>query len=175
MKSFRYPWRIAVLFCLSLSLATFAQMTPSAAVKKQISTVTRQVAAFSDLEKEFAAALQKRDQARLDAMLADDFDFWSPAGGGDPIDHDEWLENAHTVYEVQAWSIRELNVRMAGDTAVVSFTESEKSRFKGRSASGDYFVVDVWAKSADGWQLAARYASRLQKLSPAKSKPSGKR
>ena len=173
MPSHRLPWRIAALFCLSLGLAAVAQMTTSATVKKQISTVTRQVAEFSDREKEFASALQKKDQARLDALLADYFDFWSPAGGGDPIDRDEWLENAHTVYEVQSWSLRQLNVRMAGDTAVVSFTENETSRFKGRSVSGDYLIVDVWTKSPDGWQLATRYSSRLQKLPPAK--PSGKK
>lgn len=173
MQSSRHSQWMAALFCLSLSFPAAAQMTPSATVKKQISTVTRQVAAFSDLEKEFASALQKKDQARLEAMLTDDFDFWSPAGGGDPIDREEWLQNAHTVYEVQSWSLRELNVRLAGETAVVSFTASEKSHFRGRNVSGDYFVVDVWAKSADGWRLAARYASRLPKLPPAK--PSGKK
>lgn len=166
----RRGW-IAALFCLSLTLAA-AQMTPSTTVKKQISTVTRQVAAFSDLEGEFASALEKKDQTKLAAMLTDDFNFWSPAGGGDPINREEWLENAHTVYEVRSWSQQRLNVRLAGETAVVSFTASEQSRFRGRNVSGDYFVVDVWTKSADGWQLAARYASRIPKPPPVK--PSGK-
>ena len=49
--------------------------------------------------------------------------------------------------------------RLADDLAVVSLVSSQKATFDGRDRSGDFYVVDVWKRHGDRWQLIARYAS----------------
>jgi hypothetical protein len=54
--------------------------------------------------------------------------------------------------------------KLADDLAVVSFILSQKAAFAGRDRSGDFYVVDVWKKSSDGWRMIARYSSPAGKI-----------
>ena len=48
--------------------------------------------------------------------------------------------------------------RLADDLAVVSLLLTQKASFDGRDRSGDFYVVDVWKRRSDRWQLIARYS-----------------
>ena len=51
--------------------------------------------------------------------------------------------------------------KLAEDLAVVSLLLTQQATFDGRDRSGDFYVVDIWKKSGDGWQMIARYSSPI--------------
>jgi hypothetical protein len=53
--------------------------------------------------------------------------------------------------------------RLSDDLAVVSLLLTQKATFAGRDRSGDFYLVDIWKKSGDRWQLIARYSSPVGK------------
>ena len=53
--------------------------------------------------------------------------------------------------------------RLSEDLAVVSLLLTQKAGFGGRDRSGDFYIVDIWKKSADRWQLIGRYSSPVDK------------
>jgi hypothetical protein len=52
--------------------------------------------------------------------------------------------------------------KLAEDLAVVSLLLTQQATFEGRDRSGDFYVVDIWKKSGDGWQMIARYSSPVE-------------
>jgi hypothetical protein len=55
--------------------------------------------------------------------------------------------------------------RLADDLAVVSLLLTEKVSLDGRDQNGDSYLVDIWKRRADRWQLIARYSGRLSATS----------
>jgi hypothetical protein len=53
--------------------------------------------------------------------------------------------------------------KLSEDMAVASLLLTQKATFDGRDRSGDFYVVDVWKKSGDRWQITARYSSPIEK------------
>ena len=53
--------------------------------------------------------------------------------------------------------------RLADDIAVVSLLLTQRATFAGRDRSGDFYIVDIWKKQSDRWQLIARYSSPVNK------------
>jgi hypothetical protein len=53
--------------------------------------------------------------------------------------------------------------RLSEDLAVVSLLLSQKATVAGRDRSGDFYIVDIWKKSADRWRLIGRYSSPVGK------------
>ena len=51
--------------------------------------------------------------------------------------------------------------KLTDDLAVVSLLLTQQATFEGRDRSGDFYVVDIWKKSGDGWQMIARYSSPM--------------
>lgn len=47
--------------------------------------------------------------------------------------------------------------------AVVSRQLTQQATYEGRDRSGDFYVVDIWKKSGDSWQVIARYSSPMGK------------
>ena len=134
-------------------------------------TRTRLVALYSDLEIQLVTAAQKSDKARLEQMLADDFEQWSPEPPGDPIPREDWMAGYHPA----SFSLSQVAVRAFGDTEIASFVLHQKGAFTDKDASGDFFVVDVWRREGNTSRLASRYTSRLAKPSVPSAFPSGKR
>jgi hypothetical protein len=51
--------------------------------------------------------------------------------------------------------------KLTGNLAVMSLLLSQKATFAGRDRSGDSYVVDIWRRSGDNWQIIARYSSPI--------------
>lgn len=162
------------LFTALLAVPVAAQQ-PSAPQKggTRIVTMTRPMAIFSDLENQLAQAAQKKDQAALNALISEDCNLWTPTPPGDPMPSEDWiaslLQNPATSFRM-----RQLAVQSFGDINVVSFVASESRRVKGKEQISDRFVVDVWTKKGEGWQLAARYLSAAPAPPSSPVKPTGK-
>lgn len=60
--------------------------------------------------------------------------------------------------------------KLTDDLVVVSLLLAQQATFDGRDRSGDFYVVDIWRKRADRWQVIARYSSPMGKK-PERSPP----
>jgi ketosteroid isomerase-like protein len=149
--------RIAVVF-LWASLA-LGQTTPPHSPGR-IVTTTRLVAIFSQLENQWLKAVKDKDQSTLDSLLADDFQVWMPMS--DPVPREDWIRQAESE-KPASFRIEHMAVRDLGnDTAIASFVLAQTMERDKSAVSEQHFVVDVWRKSATGWQATDRYMSRLR-------------
>jgi ketosteroid isomerase-like protein len=156
---------------ISVVLPGIAQEPVKPPLVPKIMTATRQVTLFTGREKQLLVGIQKKDQAALKGLLADDFEIWMP--NGDALATEDWLPAVLSKFNLKSFRISQMSVRDFGDTAIVKFMRSQKADFRGKDESGEYFVVDVWRKAGDSWQLSDRYVSKISS-SVSAPRPSGK-
>lgn len=115
---------------------------------------------FAKLERDWATAIQKHDQAALDALLAPEFVYRN----GDHAEHvtarSEWLQNDLPNYTVTKYNQALMAVRVfPGDVAVVSFVQSQEGAAGDSKEDGRFLVVHVWVANRERrqWQLAQSY------------------
>ena len=158
-------------------LAAFANaQAPGQHTPGRIVTTTRLVAIFSQLENQWLKAVQEKDQATLDRLLGEEFQAWKPMA--DPIPREDWVKQAFAdklaSFRTQHMAVRGLN----NDISVASFVLTQTTEQGKKPTTQQYFVVDVWQKTAGGWQATDRYISQLKNASvptaPTDVKPTGK-
>jgi hypothetical protein len=67
-------------------------------------------------------------------------------------------------YKIESIGQRHHAARKLGeDLAVVSLLLTQRATADGRDRSGDFYVVDIWKKKGDRWQIIARYSSPMGK------------
>ena len=67
-------------------------------------------------------------------------------------------------YKIESLDQRYYGARkLSDDFAALSFLLTQKASRDGQDRSGDFYVVDIWNKRGDRWQLIARYSSSLGK------------
>ncbi len=123
---------------------------------------TVQVTMFTQLERQLLAAQQ--DKTLLDAMLTEDFQEFSAEQPTEPLDRQTAMERALAAGKIQG-GFRDMSVRMEGDAAIVSFVFLHRAEPQAGERGGATFVVDVWRKHGESYELAARYAAptRMQR------------
>ncbi|HEV2960637.1 MAG TPA: nuclear transport factor 2 family protein [Candidatus Angelobacter sp.] len=156
---------------ISVIFPAVAQEPVKPPLVPKIMTATRQVTLFTGLEKQLLSGIQKKDQTAVKTLLTDDFEIWMP--NGDALATEDWLPAVLGKFTLKSFRISQMSVRDFGDTAVVKFMRSQKADFQGKDESGEYFVVDVWRKAGDSWQLSDRYVSKTSS-SVSTARPSGK-
>lgn len=165
--------RNAVILAAITAMAVLAaaQAPASGGIRKQIGTPTRQVTMFTSLERQLLEA--QKDKTLLDAMLTEDFQEWSAEQPGEGIGRDEAMQRALAAGKVLGM-VRDMNVRMEGDTAIVSFVFLHRAEKEaGEPRSNATFVVDVWRKHGEAYELAARYSAPMR-MQPMNMRPTGK-
>ncbi len=130
-------------------------------------TRTRLVALYSELEAQLATAAQKSDSAKLQQLLSDDFEQWTPEPPGDPMLREDWM----AAYHPTSFSTHQMAVRAFGDTEIASFVLHQKAAFGEKDESGEFFVVDVWRREGNTSRLASRYISRVVKTGAPSASP----
>lgn len=53
--------------------------------------------------------------------------------------------------------------KLTDDLVAVSLLLTQQATFDGHDRSGDFYVVDIWRKRGDRWQVIARYSSPMGK------------
>ncbi len=164
----------SILIAITVFAAAQEPVKPN--LSPQIITATKQVTLFSGLEKQVLQAVEKKDKAALEAMLTDEFQIEMP--NADPLAGEDWVDSVMAKdFSLKAFVIRQMSVADLGDYAVVKFDRIQQAIYKGKNDSGEFFVVDLWKKSGDSWQLANRYVAKVgaipvtPKIEP---KPTGK-
>lgn len=165
--------RFAHLYLLVFfSAGLFAQEPVKPQLTPTIITATRQVALFTGLEKQMLHAVQKKDKAGLQALVADDFEISMP--DADPLAGDDWLDSVMASdFNLKSFVVRQLSVADLGEAAIVKFDRVQQAAYKGRNAGGEFFVVDLWKKNGDSWKLANRYVAKAGSI-PENVKPQPK-
>ncbi len=165
-----------LLVCVgSRGLAAPEQTAPGVSTGRVV-TKTRLVAIFSDLETQLLQAQQAKDEPALNRLLGDEFEVWTPELSGDPIPRDDWRKRA-LAQKLSSFRIEQMAVKAMSDEIVVaSFLLEETAEHDGKGRASNRFVVDVWKKNGDVWQLAERYSSRVAGSADTEGgkKPTGK-
>ena len=117
---------------------------------------------FQSLETKLSGAIQAKNVAALDELLAKDFGFMAFLEGRAPVvlSRSEWLKTSEH-YALIGFEIRNLAARVFGNVAVVRL-QPYRLAVAGDSLgrSGEFAVVDVWTKDGNAWKLSARHLSR---------------
>jgi len=119
-------------------------------------------ATIEQLERDWVAAIVKKDAATIDRLLAEEFNGTSPTAHVYPksmaID-----DLTRDTYVVESMVLDEISVNVYGDTAVAFTSQEEKSRYAGTDTSGHYHYTDVWVKKNGQWQAVASHGTRYDK------------
>ncbi len=126
------------------------------------STPAEVEAAVTQLERDWVAAIVKKDADALDKLLAAEFT------GTSPTAHNYTKEMAigdlkSGTYVVTAMDLDEISVNPYGDVAVAFTSQEEKSTYGGKSISGHYHYTDVWVKKDGRWQAVASHGTLYDK------------
>lgn len=145
-----------MILAMTLLAAALAQSPRSAASVDAVN------ARFLDLETRLSGALQHKDTALLDAMLAPGFAYSRMIEGRAPsvLNRAEWLRISDTLVTLENFEIRNLAAGERGSIAVVRFQVRRKGTVGTREFAGEHAIVDVWLKEKNAWALAYRVVSR---------------
>ena len=102
---------------------------------------------------EWVRALVRRDAATLDRIMADDCIFTHPLEGDDKAQFVSDVESGEL--RVEYMNRDHVDVRIYGDTAVLSCRDDAKWLYGGREISAIYRTLHVYSKRDGGWQLVA--------------------
>lgn len=117
---------------------------------------------FLALETQVSGAIQIKNVAALDQLLAKDFAFNLFLVGRAPevLNRGEWLKTTDN-YTLTGFEIQFLSVRVFGNVAVVRLQPNRKATAGATiDRSGEFAVVDIWTKDGSAWKLSSRYLSR---------------
>ena len=136
-----------LVLTLALAMPVFARSAAAASSAADKATITK-------LEQEWPTAFVKKDTAKMLSLGTPDCTFITSSG--ELISLKNFVAEVKSgAYTVQSMHIDDLKVRVYGDSAVVFGLETEKSRYKGKDASGQYRFVDTWFKRNGQWLCAA--------------------
>jgi len=114
------------------------------------------------LERDWTQAGLKKDAGALERIIADDWagiDFEGKTFTKAQVMADLKSGAATT----QTVELGEMKVRVFGNTAVVTGSDTEKSSYKGKDTSGKYVWTDVFVQRNGRWQAAASQSVKVPK------------
>jgi ketosteroid isomerase-like protein len=149
---------LVVLFGASACTQAPEAKTTAPAVGAAVSD-TAVEATITQLEKDWVAAIEKKDAGALDRLLAADFAGTSPTAH--TFTKSEAIDDLKAAtYVVEKMDLDEVSVNVYGTTAVSFTSQEEKSKYRGNDTSGHYHFTDVWVKRDGRWQVVASHGTR---------------
>lgn len=143
---------VAVLLVAGSSMAFGDVKSDNATIEKTI----------LQMERDWTEAGLKKDFATLDRVIADDWvatDFQGKS-----------VTKAQAIADLKSGSstnqtvtLGEMKVRVFGNTAVVTGSDTEKSTYKGKDSSGKYVWTDVFVNRNGRWQAVASQSTKVEK------------
>ena len=148
-----------------LIAAVLITMAPLAIAKKNhtssVTTDSGTKAEILKIEKERNQAIVNGDAAALERMTSDDYTFITLRG--------ELRTKAEIVqgfktgsFHYESRQISDLNVRVYGNSAVVTGRSIQKGSENGKDYSGDYRFTRVYVKQDGRWQTVALQTTLIQ-------------
>jgi ketosteroid isomerase-like protein len=115
---------------------------------------------IGQLEQDWVTAIVHKDTDMLNRIMADDFTAISP-NGQRYTKFEAIADIGSGRYAVESMNLRNINVRVFGDTAIVTVYQNEKSKFGDEDCSGQYAFTDVWLFRDGLWQAVASQGTPL--------------
>ena len=148
-----------IILTVIVSIQIAAAQDNITAAKLRDATVVKQI---EQLEEARNQAILKGDAAAIERMTADDYTFVTLKG--------ELRTKAEIVkgfasgaFKYQSRTISDLNIRVYGDTAVVTGRSVQKGIENGKDYSGDYWFTRVYVKQNGAWMTVALQTTMIQK------------
>jgi ketosteroid isomerase-like protein len=115
---------------------------------------------LTELERNWDAAVRRKDVGFIEKVLADEF-VVTYAEGGRSDKARELTVAAEFNQQVDSVTLDEFVVKVYGDTAVVWFTQHLVGPMQGRSVSLTFRYTDVWVRRDGRWQCVASHATKV--------------
>lgn len=116
---------------------------------------------ISNLERQWAAAFQRKDVAALQRMMADGYSLVIAVQSLplQVVPRNAWLE-ALADYDIREASVDHIHVRMYGDVAVAVMLWRQTATLHGEDRTAVFMLTDIWVNVDGEWRLAERHSSR---------------
>lgn len=145
--------RYSVLLVFLLVSTTFAFAQPKSDSDASISQT------LQALEQEWLNAEKNHDAAAFEKIVADDWVAITPDGKRQTkADRAAEIKSAH----ITSATLGDMNVRVFGDTAVVTGTDDEVTVENGKKSSEHYVWTDVFVKRNGKWLAVASQTARAK-------------
>lgn len=112
------------------------------------------------MEHDWSQADTRKDTAALDRILADDWigiDF-----EGTVLTKPQALRGIGSDSgSLESTVLSDIKVRVYGDAAVLTGTDTEKSEYHGKDSSGKYLWTDVFVRRDGRWQAVSSQSTKL--------------
>ena len=112
------------------------------------------------LNQSFGEAQVRRDIAKLNRLLADDFTLINPAG--------KILNKAQFLADMGSGDLRyewlnydDIGLRVYRDVALVTGRVVRKGQYKGQDNSGQFRFIHIFVKHQGHWQIGIAQATRI--------------
>jgi ketosteroid isomerase-like protein len=143
-----------ILVCVLATVATGLEGEKNPTPVARASEAAEVPKALKGRIHEYSEALTKHDLAALDKIWAEGYTFTN--GRGQFLTKKERMENIKTgATQFDSISREEEEIRVFGDTAVVTGRIVLKALYSGKESSGPYRFINVWAKLKGHWQIVA--------------------
>jgi len=133
---------------------------PAQQLHAQIPVQTRLVKIYVEYEQRLIEAINRRDQAEIDRLVADDFEMIVADHPGTATPRADWISQLFKMPPLSS-AIEQMAVHEFGDVHVVSFSTKAAASTAG---SGEIMMVDVWLRSGERSTLKTRYAGASGRL-----------
>ena len=150
----------AFVIALSALVSAQSRETTQAAAPARVAGQDTE-AALMKMERDAAVALTKRDIAGFGSIMAEDAVFTGPDGA---VQSKAQLLADIKAGElvIESTNISDLKVRVFGDSAVATYTTTDKGKYKGRDISGRYRWTDTFVRRGGKWQVVAGQGTPIQ-------------
>ena len=112
------------------------------------------------LNDEWVKAIMRADADELNRIMADDFYFTYPLEGDDKAQFIADITSGDL--KIKHIAREQLNVRVFGNTAVLTARDSATWLYHGRELAGQYKILSVFTERDGQWQLCAIQACPMQ-------------
>jgi ketosteroid isomerase-like protein len=116
---------------------------------------------LAELEEEWMRAMQERDEARLEELVATGFRFTALHLAPEPMSREQWMGAAMGGYHIVSFAYQSMDIDVFGDTGVIHARYSQIANYDAVDLSHGYRLTDVWARIDGQWQVVARHSSIL--------------
>jgi ketosteroid isomerase-like protein len=151
------------LLVLAVAVLSMALLSHGQTNKQETATPgkpPKAEAAPQKLEQEWADAVKRRDIKKINGIQADEYVFTGP--GGQIWTKAQALESVNNSdLEIDSFELSDINVRIYGETAVVTLRVVWNGRFRGNDISGPQRMTDVFVKRDGRWQCVASQSTRI--------------
>jgi len=109
----------------------------------------------------WAEAVEKREMAFLETLLAPEFTLTTGRPGAEVRTREQYLAITRDEYEVESWQIDDVVVQHYGRFAVARTRYTQTGRMGTETRDGVYLMTDAFVKQSGRWRAVARHITPL--------------